>query len=163
MQRVNSVNGKEIIGWREWVALPELAIPAIKVKVDTGARTSSLHTFTHDFFERNGTRHIRFGIHPLQRRTDVELFCEAPLVDMRDVTSSSGQTETRPVVRTALTLAGATWLVDLTLTDRDSMQFRMLLGREAMKGRLICDPNRSYVRGANKGRVYTPNDFGVSV
>lgn len=136
-----------LVGWREWLALPELGIPAIKAKVDTGARTSTLHAFYVDPFRRAGRPYLRFGIHPLQGRTDLVVHAEAPIVDRRQVTDSGGHREERYVISTPLVLAGRCWTIELTLTNRESMRFRMLLGRSAMSGRLRVDPAASFLLG----------------
>lgn len=143
-----------IIGWREWLALPQLGIPAIKAKIDTGARTSSLHTFRLEEFQAGGRRMIRFGIHPFQKRKDIELFCEAPLVDRRRVKDSGGHVEKRYVIRTTVVLGSGRWPIDITLTNRDAMLFRMLLGRTALEKRFVIDPARSYVTGRSLARSY---------
>ncbi|WP_320170879.1 ATP-dependent zinc protease [Maridesulfovibrio sp.] len=147
-------SGRTIIGWREWACFPELNIPAIKFKADTGARTSSLHSFSQDFFEKEGRQWVRFGIHPVQKRDNVELYCEAPVVDFREITNSGGQTETRPVISSRIMLGNMEWDIELTLTNRDSMKFRMLLGRTAMEERIIVDPARSYVLGRKLAAFY---------
>jgi hypothetical protein len=139
------------IGWREWVALPELGIAALKAKVDTGARTSALHAFMVEIFEDQGRRRVRFGIHPLQQRTDKEIYCVADVHDERWVSDSGGHREQRIVIRTIISMGGMEWPIELTLTNRDSMRFRMLLGRTGMKDRFEIRPDASYLLGkANK-------------
>lgn len=135
------------IGWREWVALPDLGVEWIKAKSDTGARSSSLHAFGLQRFDRAGEAWVRFEIHPWQRSAGDPIVTEAPLVDERAVKSSSGKAERRPVIRTSLLIGGRTRAIDLTLTRRDEMGFRMLLGREALRGAYVVDPGRSYVTG----------------
>ena len=143
---------KMIIGWREWLALPDLGVPAIKAKVDTGAKTSTLHAFDVVPFERDGVRFVSFNIHPLQGSDEVVIPCTAPLVDRRRVTNSGGQSQKRYVIATTLQIAGRSWTIELTLTNRDAMKFRMLLGRNAMNGRLIVDPHLSMQAGVRHGR-----------
>jgi hypothetical protein len=133
-----------VIGWREWVALPDLKIARIKAKVDTGARSSSLHAFDIRILL---TLHpvVQFKVHPMQGDSRVEIECEAPLLEQRWVRSSNGKRELRPVIRTHIDIDGACWPIDVTLTSRDSMGFRMLLGREAVRRRFAVDPGRSFV------------------
>jgi hypothetical protein len=133
------------IGWREWVALPHLGVHAVKAKVDTGARTSSLHAFDVAIHRRRGGDVVTFKVHPIQRETDTTVSCEEPLFDERWVTSSNGRRELRPVIRTQLSLLDKTWPIEVTLTSRDIMGFRMLLGREAIRARFLVDPGRSYL------------------
>jgi len=147
MQKVNRKRHVVSIGWREWVRLPDLALPWMKAKVDTGARTSCLHAFSLEPFEKNQERWIRFGIHPHQHDSKTEVYCEAPIADERIVTDSGGHQEQRYVVRTPLELGGKKWLIEITLTNRDNMRFRMLLGRTAMTGKVIIDPKASYLMG----------------
>lgn len=142
------------LGWREWVALPELGIPAIKAKIDTGARTSALHAFYLETFHVNRRRRVRFGVHPLQRRVDFELFCETDVVDERYVIDSGGHGEQRIVIHTPVLLGDAIRPIEITLTNRDSMMFRMLLGRTALERRFLVDPARSYTLGRDLPRVY---------
>lgn len=143
------------IGWREWVALPELNIPAIKAKVDTGARTSSLHTYKIETFVQDGRDMVRFHIHPLQRKTNIEIVCTAPLLDIRVVKDSGGHAEERHVIKTPLRIGEIELPVEITLTSRDDMLFRMLLGRTAIKeGGFSVNPGRSYIMGKKKKSVY---------
>lgn len=145
-----------ILGWREWLALPDLHISHIKVKVDTGARSSALHAFDIHHFERDGTAMVRFKVHPHQRSTTVTVEAEAPLWDERLVRSSSGHTQPRPVIRTPIALGDRQWSIELTLTNRDAMGFRMLLGREAVRHRFLVDPGRSYRLGQPPASVLHP-------
>jgi hypothetical protein len=152
--KTRDVQDKFQIGWREWLALPDLGIPGIKAKIDTGARTSALHAFSLETFEADGVLKVRFGIHPLQGRTDVELYCMADVRDHRRVTDSGGHRERRYVIRTTVLLGAIQWPVDITLTNRDSMRFRMLLGRSALQGRFLVDPARSYLVGRRLSKYY---------
>ena len=145
---------KILAGWREWLALPELGIQAIKAKIDTGARTSALHTFDLETFESGGVLKVKFGIHPLQRRRDVEIRCVADVVGRRRVTSSDGRNEKRYVIRTVAELGILRWPIELTLTSRKSMRFRMLLGRTAISNHLIIDPAKSYLSGRKLSKLY---------
>ena len=145
---------RDPIGWREWLALPQLGIPAIKAKIDTGARTSALHTFSLEEFSACGQRMVRFGIHPLQKRKDVELFCEAPVLERRRVKDSGGHSEKRYVIQTTVALKNELWRINVTLTNRDAMMFRMLLGRTAVEKRFLIDPGRSYTAGRSLAKNY---------
>jgi hypothetical protein len=135
------------LGWREWVDLPELGLTNIKAKVDTGARTSALHAFELRTFEENGRQRIEFKMHPNQRDQQTVVVCTADIKDEREVRDSGGHREKRWVIETPVEIGGETWAVELTLTARDDMLFRMLLGRTAMQGRAIVDPSRSYLTG----------------
>ncbi|MET0026167.1 MAG: ATP-dependent zinc protease [Candidatus Thiodiazotropha sp.] len=137
----------EKIGWREWVSLPELGIHHIKAKIDTGARTSALHAFALETYTEGGKSLIRFGIHPLQKNTEFELWCTAEVIDERVVSDSGGHQEKRYVIKTFAQLGKVHWPIEMTLTNRDSMKFRMLLGRTAMAGRFMVDPASSYLCG----------------
>ena len=135
------------IGWREWVSLPELGIEAIKAKVDTGARTSALHAFAVDPFERGGTSWVSFRMHPKQGDDAFEQSCEAQVVDVRQVRDSGGHRTERFVIRTPLVVGDHAFEIECTLTSRDDMRFRMLLGRTALRGRFVVDSGRSYLVG----------------
>jgi hypothetical protein len=134
-----------VIGWREWVALPDLGIERIKAKIDTGARSSAIHAFNLKRFERDGVRWVRFAIHPHQRTARGEVVVEAPVLEYRRVRSSGGHETNRPVIETTVSWCGLEWKVELTLAARDAMGFRMLLGRQAIRGRMVVDPGESFL------------------
>ena len=136
---------KKIIGWREWVRLPDLFAGRIKAKIDTGARTSALHAFKITPFSKDGAGYVRFTVHPLQRLRKPEVTCVALVIDHRGITDSGGRVEQRYVVRTMLKLCKSRWPVELTLTNRDQMGFRLLIGRQALRRRYLVDPGRSFV------------------
>jgi hypothetical protein len=134
------------VGWREWFSLPELSIDRIKAKIDTGARTSALHAFFVEPFEQDGQKMVRFGVHPLPKQSSVEIICQSPIKDFRQVRDSGGHEEMRYVIETTIQLGERIWPVEMTLTNRDNMKFRMLLGRTAMRGMAVL-PDQSYLFG----------------
>lgn len=135
------------IGWREWVALPDLGLPAIKAKIDTGARTSALHAFLIEPYQEAGIEMLRFLIHPIQRNQEFQVECHCPVYDVREVTDSGGHREMRYVIQSNVTIGNGHWPIELTLTNRDTMSFRMLLGRKAMEERFLVNPGASYING----------------
>ncbi|MGY8779854.1 MAG: ATP-dependent zinc protease family protein [Longimicrobiales bacterium] len=135
------------LGWREWAQLPGLGVRSVKAKLDTGARTSALHAFDLREFVRDGVEMVRFEIHPLQRSRATTVRAEAVVVDHRTVRNSGGQAEMRPVISAALRIGRDEWPIEITLTRRDEMGFRMLLGRQALRDRIVIDPGRSYCAG----------------
>ncbi len=152
--------GHTVVGWREWLCLPTAGVDWIKTKIDTGARTSSIHAFDQQELERNGERWVRFSVHPWQATDEDAVTVERPLLEMRTVRSSSGHAEERPLVHLDLVLAGRTVTAEVTLSRRDEMGFRMLVGREALAQGFLVDPAQSYlggrprlaVRRRNRGR-----------
>lgn len=145
--------GTRLIGWREWIGLPDLGIETIKAKVDTGASTSALHAVDIRPHDIDGRQHVAFVIHPVQRRQRPAVECVMPVHDHRAVVSSSGHREERYVIRTYATLGGFRWPIEVTLTDRDAMGFRMLLGREALRRRFLVDPGHSFIAGTMTARA----------
>ena len=141
---------RRTLGWREWIGFPELGIEQIKAKVDTGARTSCLHAFRVEPFERDGQQWVSFDIHPMQRSTEQFVRCEAPLIEKRAIKDSGGHEELRCVIETIVTIGDQRLVAELTLTDRDTMKFRALLGRTAIKGKYLVDSGRSYLCGKKK-------------
>jgi len=138
---------KVIVGSEEWCSFPELGIPTIKARVDSGAKTSALHAINIAPFEKDGENWVKFDINPIQNNSKTVIHCQAPLVDKRVVKSSSGYREQRYVIRSQIQVGEINWEAEFTLTNRDSMGFRMLLGREAMSGRLLVDPEQKYLLG----------------
>lgn len=134
-----------VAGWREWVALPDLGVPWIKAKLDTGARSSAVHAYDTVEFTRDGDAWIGFQIHPWQRSDLDAIYVELPVLDRRVVRSSTGHEHERWVVETTIRVVGLDLPAEVTLTNRDEMGFRMLVGREALRGAVVVDPGRSYV------------------
>ena len=138
---------KKLIGWREWVSFPDLGIERIKAKIDTGARTSVIHAFRiRKIYDENAS-YVEFYLHPVQRRRSPEFKCTAQIVDERTVKSSNGETESRYVISTPMRLGEDIWPVELTLSNRDQMGFRVLAGRAAIRGRYTVDPGSSFRLG----------------
>ena len=148
----NDQPDRTIIGWREWVHLPELMGDWVKAKVDTGARTSAVHAWDVERIERQGETWLRFCLHPRQHDDSHVVQAEARLLDEREVRSSNGELELRPVVETTIALGGERHRIELTLTNRDQMGFRMLLGRTGMARHVLVDPGRSYLLGGDRHR-----------
>lgn len=136
---------RPVIGWREWVAFPALGIDRIKAKIDTGARSAALHAWNIDVERRGDLDIARFRVQPVQRKRRPVVQVEAPLVDERYVRDSGGRRELRPVVIAEVALGGLVWPIELTLTNRDVMGFRLLLGRRAVRRRFLVDPGRSFL------------------
>ncbi|MCT7984138.1 ATP-dependent zinc protease [Laspinema sp. A4] len=134
-----------VMGWREWVSLPELGIEKIKAKIDTGARSCAIHAFDIESFNQQGKHLVRFKVHPYQRDSIQTITTVSPLVDARQVRNSGGQAELRLVIVTQLEILGYQWPIELTLTNRDVMGFRMLLGRQALRHRFLVDPGKSFL------------------
>lgn len=140
----------KLIGWREWVSLPTLGIERIKAKIDTGAKTSALHAFKVEIYEENGLQKVCFSIHPRQRSTRRVVVCHADLYDIRKITDSGGHQEERCVILSDIILGDKQFPIEITLTSRDDMRFRMLLGRSALKNNLLVDPSLSYLLNNRK-------------
>lgn len=142
-----SAMAKPRIGWREWVHLPELGGARVKAKVDTGARTSAIHAWNIAIAKSRGSVVVTFELHPRQRNDETIVPCRVPLIGMRAIRNSGGQIENRYIIETVAELGDHAWRIQLSLTQRDEMGFRMLLGRSALKGRFLVDPGRSFVLG----------------
>ena len=142
------MDSKVTIGSEEWVSLSELNIPYIKARIDSGAKTSSLHALNIQAYQKEGQAWVSFDVYPIQNDGKCKVKCNALVTDKRVVKSSTGNREQRFVIQTFMSLGNHTWSIELTLTNRDSMGYRMLLGREAMKGRLIVDPEESFLSGS---------------
>ena len=138
------------LGWREWVRLPDLGLPWMKAKLDTGARTSALHAASIEFLERDGEDFVRFEVHPKQGNLEHAITVETKLVDQRHVRSSGGRRSFRPVILTTLEIGGRSLEVEMTLICRKRMKFRMLIGREALRGMFMVDPEESFLSGKKR-------------
>lgn len=150
----NPIIPKRMLGWREWVGLPELAIPAVKAKIDTGARTSALHAFYIEPFVEHDQEYVRFGIHLKRKLQNIEKECIAPVIDRRTVTDSGGRSEERIVIRTSIMIGAGYWPAEITLANRDGMKFCMLLGRSALSGRFQVDIGHSYLAGRPDREIF---------
>lgn len=143
------------VGWREWLSLPGLGIPAIKAKVDTGARTSCLHVSGMETFMQEDAEWVRFVVQPLRKHPEVVFNCVAPVLDRRNVTDSGGHTQSRIFIETEVLLGGRRWQIELNLTRRDNMLFPMLLGRTALHGYAVVEPGESFCQGKLLARSYS--------
>lgn len=143
-----------ILGWEEWLSLPDLGLPAIKAKVDTGARTSALHAHHIEPFGPIAAPLVRFTVHPVARRDDIEIACSAPIADRREVTSSNGESEVRYVIATRVRIGEREWPIEVTLTNRENMSYRMLLGRQAIQDDMFVDPTSSFRQPKLSSKVY---------
>ena len=147
LHATNTEQSHPILGWREWVTLPELNINHIKAKIDTGARSSALHAFAIEPYRKAGQRWVMFAIHPQQNNTDIVIECHAPIKDRRMVSDSGGHKQRRYVIETSILLGSDIITAEMTLTNRDSMLFRMLIGRTSLNDRFLIDPSASYCQG----------------
>jgi len=150
-----------ILGWEEWVALPDLGIPAVKAKIDTGARTSALHASAIEAHGDSAQPMVRFNVNPVPGREDIRIQCSAPVIDRREVASSNGDREMRFVIASQIAIGGRTWPIELTLTNRLSMAYRMLVGRQAIRDDVFVDPDASFVQQRLSHRVYRDYPRGV--
>jgi len=133
-----------VVGWQEWIALPDLGLPALKAKIDTGARTSALHTHLIEPYGPSKRPMVRFTVRPNPKRTDLEVEACAAVVDRREIMSSNGERELRFVIATRLSLGDREWPIEITLTNRERLAYRMLLGRQAIRPNTLVDPDASF-------------------
>ena len=147
MSVLENDTNKIIVGWREWVSLPDLGIKSIKAKMDTGAKTSALHTYFIEPINNSERPMVRFGIHPMQKSVKNDTICIADIVDERRIVDSGGHPELRYIIRTSILVGNKKWPVDLSLTNREQMRFRLLIGRAAISEQLIIDPKLSFTLG----------------
>ncbi|MFT4546280.1 MAG: hypothetical protein ACI8XO_002657 [Verrucomicrobiales bacterium] len=144
-----------VVGWREWLSLPDVGIPAIKAKIDTGARTSSLHARDIEPFEgEDGHEWVKFSLRPDLRHPEFVVDCQAPASEHRQVKSSTGHLEERFFIVTTVAVGRVSWEIEVSLTSRDQMKFRMLLGREALRGRCLVEPHTSFLTGKKLAKYY---------
>lgn len=144
---------KSIIGWREWVAFPLFDIQSIKAKIDTGAKTSAIHAEDIQFFHKNGKQMVKFKLYPFQRNRKFFVKTHSEVLDIRSIRSSNGKIDLRPIIKTDIMLMGKRWEIELSLTNRDLMGFRLLLGRQALSKRFIVDVSKSYMAKTNKKKA----------
>lgn len=144
-KNINKTN-MPIMGWREWVSLPDLGIKNIKAKIDTGAKTSSVHAFDIKEFTFENVKFVSFSIQPIQRNSSTVVACRAVLLEKRKVKDSGGKTTLRPVISTSLQVGEMIWPIELTLINRDNMGFRMLLGRAACRNKFLIHPGKSFMQ-----------------
>ena len=140
---------KMVVGWKEKAALTELGIERIKVKIDTGAKTSSLHAKDINIFTKDNVEYVSFKTAPSRQFPKRIIECTAKIIDYRKITSSNGHTQSRYIIRTPITIGGKTWNIDISLTERSKMRYKMLLGREAMKN-ILVSPHQAYISPAEK-------------
>lgn len=152
-----STHSNTLVGWREWVQLPGIGVPWIKAKIDTGAQTSSMHAYDQVVFEKDGQDWVRFSVHPWQKTDEDPVLVECPIRDRRKVRSSSGHVQERIVVLMQIVLAGREVTAEMTLSNRDQMGFRMLIGREALRHGFVVDSSRSFVGPRAPGGVRRRN------
>lgn len=157
-KKIKKIRILQEIGWREWVSLPALGVNFIKAKVDTGARTSALHAFALRPFKEGNQDKICFDIHPWQNNNEMTITCTADVIDKRWVSDSGGHREERFVIRTPIILGEETWPIEITLTERDTMLFRMLLGRSAVRKRFLVNSGRSFIK-TNKANYENRNSI----
>jgi ribosomal protein S6--L-glutamate ligase len=143
-----------ILGFEEWVGLPGLGLPSLKAKIDTGARTSALHARLIEPYDAAGVAMVRFKVQPVPRHPAIEIDCAAPLVDHRAVTSSNGESEHRYVIATDIEIGLRSWPIEITLTNRESMHYRMLIGRQALTGGILIDAAASFHQARRSHKVY---------
>lgn len=160
LRRKRRVEDVPVIGWREWIALPEFGVDAVKAKIDTGARTSAIHAFDIRPFSKRGVPWVSFVLRPEQRRRQPALQCAAPVIDERKIRSSSGEQERRYVIEVEAHLGEIAWPIELSLTNRDELGFRMLLGREAIRRRFLVNPDRSFLIGRSFADIATTPNRG---
>lgn len=146
----DKISSLELIGWKEFVTLPQLKVERVKAKIDTGARSSAIHAFNIEEFSKNGIKIIRFQIHPIQRNDEKIITTEAELLEYRQIRNSGGVAQLRPVIKTNVMLGKQIWSIELSLTNRDEMGFRMLLGRQAVRNKFLVNPGKSFLQSHRK-------------